>query len=446
MHPSIMPRGRRRAGDRRYPEGVGLLSDAKKAAALLRKAVAGRAAAGEVRRTVAARPLHPVNRYRVAVYFADGVVNMYQIRQWYRPLAELAETWPVVILGRNATGVRALLADDALPVAFVPTVRDVEGFLATQDIRIVLYVNQNTRNFQMFRYGRRWHVFINHGESDKMYMTTNQYKSYDFALIAGDAARERLGRVLWDYDLERRTIQIGRPQADHYSGILPYTPDERTVVLYAPTWEGDRPSAHYGSILSHGERLVTALLATGRHRVIYRPHPRSGVVNPAYGAANQRIIAALASANASDPASRHIFDDGPDLGWQLAAADVAIVDVSAMVYDRLAADKPLMVTRPADPEAVIDTHGYLSACEWLDAADAGSVVAETDRVLADPEAVSRLEHWVHRYFGDTTPGAATERFHAAIAQLMETWELWHRRTVDEDDDEDAEPDEAELDD
>ena len=28
----------------------------------------------------------------------------------------------------------------------------------------------------MFRYGRMWHVFINHGESDNMYMTTNQFK------------------------------------------------------------------------------------------------------------------------------------------------------------------------------------------------------------------------------------------------------------------------------
>jgi hypothetical protein len=427
---------------------VGLLSDAMKAAALLRKAVVGRAAVGEVRRTLAEMPLHPVHHYRVAVYFADGAVNMYQIRQWYRPLAELAETWPVVVLSRNATGARALLAEDAPPVAFVPTVRDVEQFIATQDIRVVLYVNQNTRNFQMFRYGRRWHVFINHGESDKMYMTTNQYKAYDYAFIAGRAARERLGRVLWDYDLDRRTIEIGRPQADHYSGVLPYVPDERTVVLYAPTWEGDRPSAHYGSILSHGEALVNALLATGRHRLIYRPHPRSGVVNAEYGAANQRIIAALAAANSSDPASHHVFDDGPDLGWQLAAADVAIVDVSAMVYDRLAADRPLLVTRPADPEAVIDMHGYLSACEWLDAADAGSIAAETDRILADPDAVARLEHWVAHYFGDTTPGAATERFHAAVGQLMDSWETWHRRTEDEDedDDEDSEPDEAELDD
>lgn len=426
---------------------MGIASDGRKAWALARKALKNRAAVAEVHRAVRTAAQHPSHHFRVAVYFADGDVNMYQMRQWYKPLAELAKIWPVVILARSATGARALLEESGLPVAYVPAVRDLEAYIAEQDIRVVLYVNQNTRNFQMFRYGRRWHVFINHGESDKMYMTTNQYKAYDYAFIAGTAARERLGRVLWDYDLDRRAIEIGRPQADHYSGVLPYTPDGRTVILYAPTWEGDRPSAHYGSILTHGEALVRGLIATGIHRVIYRPHPRSGVVDAEYGAANQRIIAALQAANAEDPTAHHVFDDGPDLGWQLAAADVAIVDISAMVYDRLAADRPLLVTRPADPEAIIDTHGYLSACEWLDAAAAPSIMTETNRVLGDAESVARLEQWVSHYFGDTAPGAATARFHGAIGDLMATWDHWYGQHVeDADDDDELDPDEAELDD
>jgi len=424
---------------------VGLVTDGRRATRLIRKALANRTAVQDVRRTLAVRPQHPPRHYQVAVYFADGAVNMYQMRQWYKPLAELSKLWPVVVLSRSATGAQALLAEDAPPVAFVPTIRDLERFIATQDIRVVLYVNQNTRNFQMFRYGRRWHVFINHGESDKMYMTTNQFKAYDYALIAGEAARERLSRVLWDYDLDKRTIQIGRPQADHYSGALPYSPDGRTVVLYAPTWEGDRPSAHYGSIATHGEALVTALLATRRHRVIYRPHPRSGVVHDAYGAANQRIIAALAEANRSDRGAEHIFDDGPELGWQLAAADVAIVDISAMVYDRLAAGRPLLITRPADDAAVVDTHGYLSDCEWLDAGAAPAVVDEIERVLRDPGAVERLTRWVTRYFGDTTHGTSTRRFNEAIAQLMASWDTWHSSAIEGEPEDDVE-DEADFDD
>lgn len=411
-------------------EPVGLVSDARKAIALVRRAVDSRAAAVSVRHALADAPSHPARHYKVAVYFADGAVNMYQMRQWYKPLAELAKTWPVVVLARNATGARALFAEEAPPVAFVPTVADLEAFVSTQDIRVVLYVNQNTRNFQMFRYGRRWHVFINHGESDKMYMTTNQYKAYDFAFVAGEAARQRLSRVLWDYDLDRRTIDIGRPQADHFSGVLPFVPDQRSVVLYAPTWEGDRPSAHYGSILSHGEALVRALLPSGSHRVIYRPHPRSGVLNREYGAANQRIIRAIDAANAADPGAQHVFDSGPELGWQLTAADVAIVDISAMVYDRLATGKPLLVTRPADLRALIDVNGYLSDCEWLDAASAPDIASEATRVMADTDALDRLGHWVTHYFGDTAPGVASAKFHAAIERLMTNWDEWDSRVAD----------------
>ena len=401
---------------------MGLLKDAQSAVRLVRKALERRRARNWYRARLREAPPLPTNEFKIAVYFADGDVNLYQVRQWYKPLAELAKTWPVVIMSRTITGAEPLLRESPVPVAYVKTVVDMERFLAEQDIRIVLYVNQNMRNFQMMRYGRRWHVFINHGESDKMYMTTNQFKAYDYALVAGDAALARLGRVLWDYDLERRAIKIGRPQADHYSGKLPFTPDERQVVLYAPTWEGDRPAAAYGSIASHGEALIGALLADRRYRVIYRPHPRSGAVQREYGDANHRIIAALRAANAADPSAHHVFDDGPELGWQLAVADMAIVDISAMVYDRLASGKPLLVTRPVDPEAEIDEGGYLSDADWLAASDAASVAALIDTMTHDEAAAAHLKKWVEHYFGDTTQGAATKRFHEAIEFLMQEWE------------------------
>ncbi|GAA1791254.1 CDP-glycerol glycerophosphotransferase family protein [Agromyces lapidis] len=394
-------------------------------------------------------PLEP-HRFKIGVYFADGKVNLYQLRQWYAPLAELAETHPVLVLSRASGAALKLFDESPLPVAYVRRVADLERVIHEQDLHVILYVNQNAKNFQMMRYGRRWHVFVNHGESDKMYMTTNQFKAYDYALIAGDAARARLDKVLWDYDFDKRAIPIGRPQADHYldGAPLPYTPDEREVVLYAPTWEGDRAAAAYGSIASHGVALVEGLLATGRHRVIYRPHPRSGVVDEAYAAANKRIIQAIEQANAADPGAQHVFDDGPKLGWQLAAADVAIVDISAMVYDRLAAGKPLLITRPANPAAQIDTGGYLQACEWLVAGDGAALVARVDEVAHDAEALARLGYWVERYFGDTTPGVTTARFHAAIDHLMAEWDRFaalHAEDGEVDEhDEEGETDDEEL--
>jgi hypothetical protein len=396
--------------------------DARAGVRLIRNAFVQRRARADLANRLGQAPALEPGKFKIGVYFADSKVNMYQIRQWYKPLAELSKTWPVVILSRSPVGASVLLDESPIPVAYVRTVVDLENTIAEQDLRVIFYVNQNTRNFQMMRYGRRWHVFINHGESDKMYMTTNQFKAYDYALVAGDAAIARLSKVLWDYDFDKRAIKIGRPQADFYSGELPYTPDDRTVVLYAPTWEGDRPAAAYGSIASHGVALVEELVATGRHRVIYRPHPRSGVVDEEYGAANQRIIQAIEAANAADPSAKHVYDDGPELGWQLSAADMAVVDISAMVYDRLAAGKPLLITHPVHPDAEIDHGGYLSACEWLHANDARKIVSIVDDLQHDEAAADRLRFWVQRYFGDTTPGATTKRFHDAVQHLMDEWE------------------------
>ena len=427
-----------------------LLHDIRTARNVLRGILRSRRTRAQVARREPDQKRPAPGTIKIAVYFADSKVNLYQIRQWYAPLAEISQTWPVAIISRSPSAVLELWNESPVPALYLRRVTDLEEFVHTQDARIVFYVNQNAKNFQMFRYGRMWHVFINHGESDKMYMTTNQFKAYDFSFVAGDAAIDRLSHKLWDFDLATRAIAIGRPQADHFAGELPYTADERTVVLYAPTWEGDRDAAAYGSIASHGVTLVRELLATGRHRVIYRPHPRSGVVDSEYGAANRAIIDAIARANAADPAAQHIYDDGPSLGWQLAAADVAITDISAMVYDRLATGKPLIVTRPVSASAEVDENGYLGACEWLTADAAGEIVAIADAVQFDAEAQKRLKFWVERHFGDTTPGVATARFHEAIERLMALWEVNARihegdsvgsegDPFDDDDDEDALP-------
>jgi len=433
-----------------FNRGVPLLKDIRTARKLARNLLASRSTRKELARLLPSIPQPAPASIEIVVYFADTRVNLYQIRQWYAPLAELAKTHPVAIIARAPGTALTLLEESPVTTVYKRTVVDLENFIHEQNPKIVFYVNQNAKNFQMFRYGRMWHVFINHGESDKMYMTTNQFKAYDYSLIAGPAAHERLKRKLWAFDLGKKTIQIGRPQADHFAGELPYVPDERTVVLYSPTWEGDREAAAYGSIASHGVRLVTALLASDKHRVIYRPHPRSGVTDREYREANQKIIAAIAAANAADPTAQHVFDDGPTMGWQLAAADVAISDISAMIYDRLAVGKPLLVTRPANPRAEVDEFGYLGAAEWLTASDSENIIAVVDRVQHSEEAQKNLDFWVTRHFGDTRQGEATKRFHSAVEKMLADW---HKHAAihegdalslesdpfEDDDDEDATP-------
>lgn len=133
---------------------------------------------------------------RVLVHFPDSPTNLYQLRQWYAPLAELNRDHPVAVLVRRPLTARAVLAECPVPVLLARSIAEVETTLAAHPVRAILYVNQNTRSFSVMRYRDPAHVFICHGESDKDYMASNQLKAYDVALIAGEAAARRLTRIV----------------------------------------------------------------------------------------------------------------------------------------------------------------------------------------------------------------------------------------------------------
>ncbi len=357
------------------------------------------------------------SRFRCAVYFSDEPVNLYQIRQWYAPLQELARSQPVVVISRMPETTNLLLDECPLPVVHGPRVTDIEAFMAGHEIGLVLYVNQNVRNFQMLRFAEPAHVFMSHGESDKSYMTSNQLKAYDRVFIAGPAAAERLGRALVEFDVDARAVEIGRPQADvtHEAPGLP--DDGRTTILYAPTWEGDRQSMAYGSIATHGAAMLTSLLADRRFRVVYRPHPRSGAFDPAYGTAASHLARLVAEANHADPSAGHLVDTETPFGWHLASLDACVTDISAVALDWLATGKPLVLTRPESPLAEVEPTRLNTSVPMVAVDQARDIVG----ILGDAMSASddsRAEV-VRHYFGDTSPGAATQRFLRASTDLIE---------------------------
>ena len=82
----------------------------------------------------------------------------------------------------------------------------------TYQPEVVLYVNQNVSNFDVLAYARPQHVFLSHGESDKVYMVSNQAKAYDLTFVAGQAAVDRYRAALHDFDTDAKLRVIGRPQ------------------------------------------------------------------------------------------------------------------------------------------------------------------------------------------------------------------------------------------
>ncbi len=222
----------------------------------------------------------PVPDAGIAVFFAAPPANAYQVEQWRLPLESLTDRWGVfLVVDRPDTG-RRLLETFRLPVAFARGSAALEQLIARRRPRAVLYVNNVERNFRMLRFAEPVHIQLGHGDSDKGASVSNQHKAYDLTFVGGEAGRDRLAAALFDFDAAARVRLVGRPQLDEaYPGAPDWPADGRIRVLYAPTWEGDRPSLRYSSVVSHGPALIDALRADPRIRVIYRPHPWLGRIS-----------------------------------------------------------------------------------------------------------------------------------------------------------------------
>src|SRR5699024_10018931 len=269
----------------------------------------------------------PGQKVDVLLNFPGETLNMYQIRQWYGPLEHLAKTHSVAILCYQPATAECVSRETDLKVILTPSYTDLREVENELKPKVILYPNQNYANYRILGLTAPEHVFICHGESDKIYMASNWVKVFNYFVVAGEASRERLRKHVLNYDVDARTIPIGRPQLD----IRHDSPLEKLfgkiTVLYSPTWEGGRRTMRYGSVASHGVNIVSSLLADDRFRVIYRPHPRTGVHEAEFETADRRIRSLIAQAN--ERANQlHYVDDTP-FGWQLEIADVMVTDISA---------------------------------------------------------------------------------------------------------------------
>ncbi|MEZ5184404.1 MAG: hypothetical protein R2720_01535 [Candidatus Nanopelagicales bacterium] len=355
-----------------------------------RSALDTRAALRAWQRAAAQQP----GQARVFVYFGSGLQYVYQIRDWLAPLSALAERVPVAVVVREPQVALAVKALTTLPVLLARWLADVDALMNTYLPDVVLYVNQNVSNFDLLAYARPQHVFLSHGESDKVYMVSNQAKAYDVTFVAGRAAVDRYRAALHDFDTETKLRVIGRPQLhvdEDAPADLPATQLPQTVV-YAPTTEGSAAPMEYGSLASHGVAMTRALLDSGRFRVIFRPHPQAGRRLASHAAAVRQITALLNAAPGG-----HYVDATLRFGWQRDVADALICDISAVAVDWLPTGKPLVITRPVQPLAPILDGGMLASMPLL-TADRASEVETALAHAGEPEELARMRQWSDYYF------------------------------------------------
>ncbi|GAB3459594.1 CDP-glycerol glycerophosphotransferase family protein [Actinophytocola sediminis] len=352
----------------------------------------------------------------VAVYFADDPRKLYQLSQWLPVLELLDEHHPVTIIVRNRRTFAELPGLTRLRCVFAPAFPDVVGLYECSDFKVCLYVNNSVHNFHSLMQRRMLHVHVNHGESDKVCMVSNQVKAYDRVYVAGEAAVGRHRAALIEFD-ESKLVRVGRPQLDLRPEPL-LTRDGRRTILYAPTWEGENASNNYTSVDAFGPRIVAAALSVPNARVVYKPHPRVALSPlPAMAAAHREILRLL------DRRPGNEVRLTGDILALFPAVDLMITDVSSVGLDflYLRADAPLLITDRHDDRARLRADAPVSRCADVIDTSTVAVLPETlaERFTDDVHLSARQSARVD-YFGDLAPGESTARFLAAIDDAVHT--------------------------
>ena len=295
-----------------------------------------------------------MNDVSVIAYFAGDPTRTYQLAQWLEVLEILDRVHPVCLVLRDPDSAELIGSRTDLTVLTAPSFPELTELYAQLDAKVVLYCNNSVLNFESLLDTRMLHVHVNHGESDKQSMASNNAKAYDRVFVAGDAAVERYVTGLLDFDASR-LVRVGRPQLD-----LPRTPllepSPRRTVLYAPTWEGDADYNDYTSVEVLGEQVVRAILDVPHVRLVYKPHPKvTTSLTPAIAEGHLRIMALVEEAARLDPDAGHAQVLSGDILAVMPGCDAMVTDVSSVGLDwlYLHTDKPIFLTDPhGDIEAL----------------------------------------------------------------------------------------------
>ena len=370
--------------------------------------------------------------FDVVYFFGDSSArnSSYQLIQWIQPLERVSEHLSVCVLLRDPALASHIPPGSPLILKVARSPRQIEDFLQSVKPSMVLYSNHMPTNFFPLGFNEGAHIFINHGESDKPYNSELRWTAFDFLFVPGELRKARVTEEPLNFPPDRVRC-IGRPQLldKHQVPDKLLRAEKRLAVIYAPTYEGYTTNDGYGSLVSHGMKIISSVLESPQLRLIYRPHPLTGQTKAEWATAHRLILKAIAEANSKDQAADHIYDNSP-WGWQLGYAEAMVSDVSSVAYDWLGTGKPLVITEPADPRAKLPLTGFFSDVILLDTAAAPFTADVLSDLLQHSEANTVMAEWSSKYFSPNIDPVTGEEVFVQELKAIKTM-VQQRRTGSE---------------
>lgn len=351
-----------------------------------------------------------VPRADVALYFADGPDKLYQLTQWL-PVFEAQSAHRSIVVLRQPETYAALQGRTSLQILLVPTYETLMALYDRADFHAVVYVNNGWTNFQSLAFQQAVHVHVNHGESDKICMVSNQAKAYDKVFVAGEAAVRRHEAALVWFD-QTHLMRVGRPQLD-LEVADPMPRFDGITITYAPTWEGEDEANDYTSVDVYGVRIIRAALAQPGARVAYKPHPRVFVSDDAgVRSAHATIVKDIKAAGGP-----HLVLREANILGVIRGTDVMISDVSSVTLDHLylRPEAPIVLCdRRTSRDQLLADAPVAEGAHVLDESTIGSFREDLAALIAHDGLAERRRELRDYYFDGIAPGASTARFWATL--------------------------------
>lgn len=268
-------------------------------------------------------------RPTVVLYFSGSKESAYQANMWLETMAQLGGQPMILLRERN---ILPQLATTSVPVLCVPGGVHLMN-LDLSSVRVALYAANVGKNIHLLRVPTMKHVFIGHGDSDKIASVNPYSKVYDEVWTAGRAGRDRY--ALADVGVrDEDIVEVGRPQLAAIRSWSGTQNNPIPTVLYAPTWEGWDDNPGNTSLLLAGENIVRRLLEAEQPvRLLYKPHPFTGTRSARAKAVHLRITAMIEQAAARRATDPRWAEQSAALQGEQAAARAELARIEARLAE-----------------------------------------------------------------------------------------------------------------
>jgi hypothetical protein len=345
----------------------------------------------------------------IGVYFYGSLNSYYQLQQWIKPLLELHQSMPFVFIVRDIHVYRKLIEDYQHPTVYLKTLNNLTDFYQNNHLKIILYVNNGVKNFQSLMYTNAYHIHINHGESEKESMYSNQAKAYDYILTVGNRAIDRYKEHLLNFD-SQKFIKIGRPQLDYIEKTTKINNlEQKKVILYAPTWEATHESMNYSSVSKYGEILIKFLLLKKEYLIIYKPHSAIGTKDSNIKRSHLNIIKMLET-----------YQDGYVLEEEnihniFPIIDFAFFDNTSVMIDYLYFNKPAAYLKIKEDNSL---KHILKGIFEINENNFSEILTLLNKELKIDSLSKERNKIKYYYLDDYQQGESTKKFIHTLQQLI----------------------------